>query len=249
MTEQRNKTSAFTLIELLVVIAIIAILAALLLPALARAKARAQRIACVNNMKQMGIGTLTWVNDQEKSNLPWRIKSSEGGTLPDTGMKPGNAWYELVIFSNEFVTPKILNCAADKGVRTADDWTTIGPGGYLNSGNRQNATSFCVGMDAGIVSGNISLEQSQQHLIYLDRNVKWSQLTYVSCSAQLNNAEQINVRGGVPTAWTNSIHGASAGNCTLLDGSVSQTTSEGLNEIMRLGDDFNTATSHFLKAR
>ncbi len=70
----RASRHAFSLIELLVVVAVIAILAALLLPALASAKARSRRAACLSNLRQMGIAIQTYAADYG-GNIPYGPKA------------------------------------------------------------------------------------------------------------------------------------------------------------------------------
>jgi prepilin-type N-terminal cleavage/methylation domain-containing protein/prepilin-type processing-associated H-X9-DG protein len=77
MKNKANK--AFTLIELLVVIAIIAILAAMLLPALARAKAKATGISCLNNLKQLTVASHVYATDYQDA-------------IPPNGLGTVNSW-------------------------------------------------------------------------------------------------------------------------------------------------------------
>jgi prepilin-type N-terminal cleavage/methylation domain-containing protein len=205
-----------TLIEVLVVIAIIAILAALLLPVLARAKAKAQRIACLSNQKQIGLAFTMWADDH-RDRFPSTVDIAEGGSKTRL-----EAWEHFLTIENELATPKSLHCPSDPAKQIASDFSSTATG--LRT-LKDGAISYAVG--TGAVP-----ERSAAHLAG-DRNLLGRDGQGCGPSAIFGFITQLRVTDN--PRWDGMLH-VNTGNMALVDGSAQQFSQTSLAQQMASTD-------------
>jgi len=227
---------AFTRLEVFFVISGLMLMISVCLPLLANTSLRSDQIACLNNLRQIGIAFQAWGTDYE-DNRPWFVSTNASGPLSGgTRFHPlwNNAYLHYTVLSNH-LAPQALADPADPRKRAAQRWDALPQGGFLNPGFANNALSYMLGVHSSIAEAKAILSA--------DRNVAFSGAG--GCSIGFSSVAILTVRPENSfRGWTNGPHGL-LGNVLFSDGQVESTSNDRLKARLFQPDDFGPS-EHFL---